>query len=361
MDAQDRPDHAGRLQAFWAHPGTEGLDTVLLTEPIHLRYLTGFTGSSGALLSTRGASVLFTDGRYETQAAREVAGAGVEIVTETAWSVAARHISAGQHAGFEARRMSAADADLLRRTTPAASWQGVDAVLSMLRSRKDPWEVAVLRRAAGIADGVWEEVRARLRPGITEHQVAGMLEESLRRRGSQGSAFEPIVVTGPRSALPHGRATDRVVEEGDRVTLDFGAVVEGYHTDITRSWRLGATDPEHDAWFEVLDRALRITVDVLEAGQAGKEVDAAVRGIIDEAGYGPYFVHNLGHGIGLEVHETPRLARGSTDLLETGMVFTLEPGIYIPDSGGMRLEEDVVLTEEGPVLLTRSSRACAPE
>ena len=113
--------------------------------------------------------------------------------------------------------------------------------------------------------------------------------------------------------------------------------------------------------FEVLDRALRITVDVLEAGQAGKEVDAAVRGIIDEAGYGPYFVHNLGHGIGLEVHETPRLARGSTDLLETGMVFTLEPGIYIPDSGGMRLEEDVVLTEEGPVLLTRSSRACAPE
>ncbi|MFO7767429.1 MAG: Xaa-Pro peptidase family protein, partial [bacterium] len=319
MESVERPDHPGRLQALWARPEMEGLDVVLITEPIHLRYLTGFTGTRGALLAARGESTLFIDARYENQAAEEVAGPEVVVVRGPPWAAAADRITADQRAGFEARRMCAADADRLRRHSSARAWEGVDAGLEALRRTKDGWEVVALREAAGIADAVWEELRERLVPGLTEWGVAGMVEESLRRHGSRGSAFEPIVASGVRGALPHGRASGKVLEEGECVTVDFGAVVEGYHSDIARSWRLGDADPEEQAWFEVLDEALTAAVQALEPGLSGAEVDGVARGIIDEAGYGAYFVHNLGHGIGLEVHEGPRLARGSSDRLEAGM------------------------------------------
>jgi Xaa-Pro aminopeptidase len=196
-----------------------------------------------------------------------------------------------------------------------------------------------------------------IRIGTTELEIAAGLEAGLRLRGSEGGAFEPIVVSGHRGARPHGRPSDRRLAAGEAVTIDFGAVRQGYHSDITRSFCAGEPAPEVREWAEVLETAIETVLEVIEPGRPCQELDSIARQVIDGAGFGDYFVHNLGHGLGLEVHEGPRLSRTSADTLAVGMVFTIEPGIYVPERGGIRIEEDVALTADGPRLLTTFPRS----
>jgi len=345
-----------RQQQLWDFDELSELDAFLITEPVHHRYLCGFSGSSAYLLLTREEAHLYTDGRYETQAAIEVRDSTVHIVQDVLTEAVRERLPEGRRVGFEAERCTVGSSQRLREANHLVTWRPVGPVLELMRRRKDEGEKESIARAIGIAEDALAEIARRIAPGQTEREVSGMLEERLRVGGSERLAFEPIVASGERGALPHGRATDRVLREGELVTLDFGAVYGGYHADITRTWALGDGPPEAERWQEAVDAAINAALEVAAPGRACREVDAAARSVIESHGFGQFFVHNLGHGLGLEVHEEPRLGPKSTDILEEGMVVTIEPGIYVPGVGGLRIEEDVVIERAGAHLLTSTPR-----
>ncbi|MFC1543990.1 M24 family metallopeptidase [Gemmatimonadota bacterium] len=345
-----------RQQQLWDFDELSELDALLITEPVHHRYLCGFSGSSAYLLVTREGAHLYTDGRYEGQAALEVRESSVHIVQDALTEAVRERLSEGSRVGFEAERLTVAASQRLREANHLVTWRPVGPVLELMRRRKDEGEQESIARAIEIAEGALAEIAARIAPGQTEREISGMLEERLRTGGSERLAFEPIVASGDRGALPHGRATDRVLQKGEMVTLDFGAVYEGYHADITRTWALGKGPPEADSWHEAVDAAINAALEAAAPGRPCREVDGAARSVIESHGFGAFFVHNLGHGLGLEVHEEPRLGRRSTDILEEGMVVTIEPGIYVPGVGGLRIEENVVIERAGAHLLTSAPR-----
>ena len=352
--------YTGRQSTLWEAPELADLDAFLVTAPVHHRYLCGFSGSNAHLLLTADGSHFFTDGRYGQQSEIEVRGAQVHILEGPLRDGLKQAVGPGWCIGFEASRVTVAEAEQLRSSYPQVDWKPVEGVLERLRLVKDDGEVAALQRAAAIAGAVLIEVAGALQPGRTELEISGSVEESLRRHGSEGSAFEPIVASGLRSAMPHGHASTKPVQAGECVIIDFGAIWDGYHSDLTRTIAVGGVvggmDPVFREWQEVLDEAIEAVLAMAQPGCPCQELDATARGIIDEAGFGDYFIHNLGHGIGLEVHEGPHLSRSSTDSLAVGMTFTIEPGIYVPDRGGMRIEENVVMTRDGPRLLTQIPR-----
>ena len=332
------------------------LDALLVTEPVNCRYLCGFSGSSACLLLTPSRSCFFTDGRYAEQSAEEVSAAEVTVVSGTLFEAIRDRLDEGMRVGFESERLTVAGAQRLREANHQVVWRPVAGAVERLRRTKDDAEIADIGKAVRIAEAALAEALSRPLPGRTELEVAGALEEHLRRYGSEGIAFEPIVASGARGALPHGRASRKVIAEGDLVTIDFGAVHFGYHSDLTRTYAVGAPHPRAMRWFEAVDAAIEAALAVIAPGRPCGEIDRAARRVIEEAGFGEYFVHNLGHGIGLEVHEEPRLARGATAVLEEGMVVTIEPGIYVPGEGGIRIEEDVVVTKKGAHLLSSVPR-----
>lgn len=358
--SSDSDVYSRRKSALWESQELEGIDAFLVTEPVHHRYMCGFSGSNAYLFLTPAETLFFTDGRYCEQSDDEVRGAQVEIVEGPLRDALKGVVGPGQSVGFEARRLTVAEAEGLNSSFPQVEWRPVEDVIERLRLHKDESEVAAIQRAADIAVEVMEEVAGKLEPGRTELEIAGCVEESLRRHGSEGSAFEPIVASGLRGAMPHGRASTKPVSEGECVTIDFGAVWSGYHSDLTRTFAVGEVERQFIEWQGVLGEAIEVVLALVEPGFPCKELDAAARGVIDGAGLGDYFVHNLGHGIGLEVHEGPHLSRSSSDSLAEGMAFTIEPGIYVPGRGGIRIEENVVVTGEGPRLLTRTPRTLEP-
>lgn len=352
------PDlYNGRRAALLESPELENLDAFLVSCQVHNRYLCGFSGSSALLLLTPTRAHFFTDGRYHEQSMEEVHEAEIHIVQGPLRNALGDVLGPWSTIGFEANRVTVEEADLLSSACPRVSWEPVSGAVERLRMVKDEMEAAALQKAADIACAVLEEIAGGLKPGSTELEIAGIVEESLRRNGSEGSAFEPIVVSGLRGAKPHGLASVKEIEEGDCVTIDFGAISEGYNSDITRTFAVGEVDRVFEEWQEILDAAIDAALAVAELSCPCQEVDRAARGVIDEAGLGDYFVHNLGHGLGLEVHEGPHISRNSSDSLAEGMTFTIEPGIYVPGQGGMRIEEDVLLTADGTRLLTHFSRS----
>ncbi len=348
-----------RREDLWSSPELEGLDAFLVTASIHHRYLCGFSGSSAHLVLTRDGARFLTDGRYSEQSAHEVHEADIVIADGPLRHSLGDHLEGWWKVGFEAGRLTIADLKLLEESCPGITWVPVIDCMERLRAVKDEHEIASLRGAAAIACSVLARVASGVEPGQSEREIAGELEGNLRKLGSEGSAFEPIVVSGPGSSRPHGKATDRVIEEGKCLTIDFGAILNGYHSDLTRTFVPGAPVDEFSQWQVVLDEAIQAALAAMEPGTPCQELDRAARAVIDAAGFGEYFVHNLGHGVGLEVHEGPHLSRTSAEGLAVGMVFTIEPGIYVPGRGGMRIEEDVLMTEEGPELLTRFPRSLA--
>ena len=327
----------------------EGLEALLVTHLPNIRYLTGFTGSAGLLLIRADATVLISDFRYAAQAPAEVGTtAGVEIDQRSVWERLGRVLSlrpAGT-LGIEAHSLTVRDAERVSTLTRGRVVPTSDLVEG-LRAAKSPEEVAAIRAAATLAQDALAEVLPGIRPGQAEIAIGAALEGALRRRGSEWHPFPTIVASGPRSALPHARTSERVVEAGDFLLLDFGAQVNGYCADLTRTVVVGArADDRQRTVYALVQAAQRRAIDCLRPGMPAREGDALARDVIAARGFGEAFGHSLGHGLGLEVHESPRLAPTSDVPLPAHAVVTVEPGIYFPGWGGVRLEDDVYLGPE---------------
>jgi len=336
------------------------LDALLISSLPNIRYLTGFSGSNGLVVVTARDCLLLTDFRYATQIDEEVgAAATVRIEPSSLWAGLWSQLSGMtgvDRVGFESTHLVHRDFQRLLEHGGRWQWRPTSDVVEALRVRKDADEIACIRRAVAIAESALAATLPQLHAGLTEMAVAGILERNLREAGSEAYPFPSIVASGPRSALPHARAADRVVEHGDFVLLDFGAVADGYCSDITRTVVVGrATDDQRDG-YDVVREANARASGAIRVGMLGMAADAVAREYIHARGFGEAFGHSLGHGIGLEVHEAPRLAKTVDTPLLSGSVVTIEPGIYRAGWGGVRIEDDVLLTDAGPDVLTTFPR-----
>ena len=356
--ADRRPE---RLEALRKKLREAGLDALVIGSTANLRYLSGFSGSSGLALITETGVTLLSDFRYRAQAAAESGDVARVLIDsgglwERMFKVLAEQPGV-HHVGFEAQHLTAREAE--RLADPARPWkfQGTAELVETLRAVKSPEEVEAIRHAGTAATRALADTAAQVRAGLTEYEIAGILESALRRHGSEWYPFPTIVASGPRSALPHARTSERVVAAGEFLLLDFGAVVQGYCSDITRTFVVGApADGRQREIHGLVRRAQRAALDGLRAGLTGRQGDALARDIIEAGGHGEAFGHSLGHGVGLEVHEAPRLARTAEERLSEAAVVTVEPGIYLEGWGGVRIEDDVVLRPSGAELLTEYDR-----
>lgn len=346
-----------RIEALRRKLPPAGLDALLVSSLPNIRYLTGFSGTAAIVVVTQGAVLLLSDFRYRAQAALEVGDlARVEIDEGSAWERLWRLL--GDYPGvgtigYEAHVVTAQTAQ--RLADPARPWrfQATTDIVEALRTVKAPEETAAIRAAGAVATDALARTVPQVRPGQTETEVAALLESALRNGGSEGYPFATIVASGPRSALPHARTSSRVVAAGDFLLLDFGAIVDGYCSDVTRTFVVGrAVDARQREVYGVVRAAQAAALRGLRAGMTGRQGDALARDVIAAAGLGDAFGHSLGHGLGLEVHEAPRLARTVDEALPASAVVTVEPGVYIEDWGGVRIEDDVVLTADGADALT---------
>ncbi len=333
----------------------KNVDALLVTRPENVRYLSGFTSPEDAiLLFVPGRTRLFTDARYETQAPAESA-VPVEIVnTRSGYGFLSEHL-AGLRAGYEADHLPCARLRRIEKDT-GVTFAPTSGVVERARTVKTPAELEHVTAAARLADEGFEHLLGLIEPGVREVDLALELEFWLRRHGAEKAAFDFIVASGPRGALPHGVASEKRIQAGELVTIDFGAVVGGYHSDMTRTVAVGAVSGEMRRIFQTVLDALEAALAAAAPGVLASELDAVARRVIEKAGYGRYFVHSLGHGVGLEIHEAPFLNSRSEERLEPGMVITLEPGIYLPDRGGVRIEELALVTDSGLELLSHSPR-----
>ena len=346
-----------------------GLDALVVSHPANVRYLTGFTGSSAVVVVAHSAVSLFTDSRYDVQAEAEVAGvARVEIVSGDLWGVgpgAGAGAGAGavekavdaapdlRCVGFEAHYVSARAAAALGGHSERVEFVPTSEVVEAFRAVKDAGEVAAISAAARVASEALDAVLPIIRPGLRELDVAAALERELRVRGSEWHPFPTIAASGPRSAMPHAGTTERTVEAGDWLLLDFGAQVEGYCADVTRTFVVGRrADERQREVYEAVREAQARAISLIRAGMTGREADEKARSVIGARGFGDAFRHSLGHGLGLEVHEAPRVSRTNEEPLPDGCVVTVEPGVYLPGWGGVRIEDDVHVTAEGAELLS---------
>ena len=350
-----------RLRALLAE---QGLDALLVTDLINIRYLTGFTGSNAALLITSGGdeqAVFCTDGRYEEQSAAEVPDLTRRIDRPSDLSLLA---CATGRVGFEALAVSFAQHSGFVTAVPGTTTLlPTTGLVEGLRAIKDAGEIDALRTACAVADHALADLidAGGIRAGRTEREVGLDLDERMRRLGASDPAFETIVAAGEHSAIPHHRPTGRVLRTGDLLKLDFGAAVSGYHSDMTRTFVLGRPSDWQVEIFMVVAAAQLAGRQAAVVGTTGGTVDAAARDLITAAGYGPQFAHGLGHGVGLQVHEAPSLARGQAGIIEADMCVTVEPGVYLPGRGGVRIEDSgVVRATDSPAdayeVLTLTSR-----
>ncbi|KKO52091.1 M24 family metallopeptidase [Paenibacillus sp. DMB20] len=336
----------------------KGLHAMLVASPVNRRYLTGFTGSAGYVLITQAQSYLLTDFRYMTQAPQQAAGYKVvehaAKVTDTVKELLA---SEGITAlGFEQEHVTYAVFSAYTEQLKPVSLVPVSGMIEELRIFKDGEELKAMQRAADLADATFSHVLSIVETGKTEREIDLEMEMFMRKGGATCSSFDTIVASGERSALPHGVASDRVIQGNEFITFDFGALLDGYCSDLTRTIALGTPDPKLKEIYDIVLEAQLHALDGIKPGMTGREADALARDVITKYGYGEYFGHSTGHGLGMEVHESPRLSKLSDDVLKPGMVVTVEPGIYLPGLGGVRIEDDIVITETGIHILTSSSK-----
>lgn len=351
---------ARRLERLEERLGEAGVDALLVSHLPNVRYLSGFTGSTGFLLAGGGSTTLLVDGRYEEQASGE-ADPTVEVVVVRDGLVAAVAAAVSARGplrvGLEAEHVSLRQRERLVEEAAGSDWSETTGVVEALRAVKDRGELERIARAASIASGAWEGFLGAVEEGRTERELAGELEYRLRRAGSEDRPFPSIVAAGERSALPHASPSGRPVREGDLLLADFGATVEGYVSDLTRCAVLGTAEPWQREAHGAVDAARAAAVAAVAPGEAAADVDGVVRDRLEADGYLDAFEHSTGHGIGLEVHEGPSLSRHSDEILRAGNVVTIEPGVYLRGRGGIRLEDDVVVREGGARVLTTADRA----
>jgi Xaa-Pro aminopeptidase len=333
-----------------------GADALLVSNFLNVTYLTGFSGDDSYLLFTRDGQILISDSRYTTQLEEECPDLDVVIRTNGVGLLdAAAKLSkkAGiSKLAIEASSMSVLELDSLAGKLPKAELVRTDGLVEQLREIKDKYEIQVLRKAVNAAQRAFGVIRASLHPDQTEKEVAANIEHEIRRFGGRGCSFTPIVAVGYRAALPHANPSDRRMGESDFVLIDWGANYDGYMSDLTRVLVTGKISPKLQKIYGVVLKAQRQAIARIKPGATMHEVDAAARDTIAAAGHSKHFGHGLGHGVGLEIHEAPRLAKGQDLPLKAGMVVTVEPGIYIPGWGGVRIEDDVLVTRNGCEVLT---------
>jgi Xaa-Pro aminopeptidase len=355
-------DHVGRRQRLRERVVALGLDALLVTSPVNVRWLCGFTGSNGqVLIAAAGADEdrLITDARYEQRAATEAPGLTVELDRDPI--AVCRRRQRGGYLGFEAEHLTWAQGQRFTEQLTEDAGGAVAATtgeVEGLREVKDAHEVALLERACEVTTSAlaWL-LDEHVAPGRTEQKLARLLEHRFVDLGAESPAFDSIVASGPNAAVPHHAPSDRPLQDGDVLTIDCGARVGGYHADCTRTVAIGHLAAPLDAVYDVVRRAQSAGRAAVEAGHPSEDVDAAARAIITDAGYGERFVHGTGHGVGLEIHEAPAVARGARATLCAGMTLTVEPGVYLPGTGGVRIEDTVVVTEDGPArTLTEMTR-----
>ncbi|WP_307891981.1 M24 family metallopeptidase [Bacillus swezeyi] len=344
-----------KLRELFSGLGIEGL---LVTSSINLRYITGFTGSSGLAVISEDKAVFITDFRYMEQAKKQASGFEIVqhsggIVQKTADVIKEMGLN---KIGFEQDKMTYGTYASYKDRLGAAELVPVSQSVEKLRLIKSSEEIKILKEAAKIADDAFSHILTFIKPGIAEIAIANELEFYMRSQGADHSSFDMIVASGLRSSLPHGVASDKAVEKGDLVTLDFGAYYKGYCSDITRTIAVGEPSDELKSIYQTVFEAQAIGMRNIKPGITGKQADAYTRDYISSKGYGDYFGHSTGHGLGMEVHESPALSARSDQPLEKGMVVTVEPGIYIPGTGGVRIEDDIVLTDGGNESLTHSAK-----
>jgi Xaa-Pro aminopeptidase len=351
------PDRrADRQAALRSGLAAEGLDALLVTHLPNVRYLTGFTGSAALLVIHAEGTVLVTDFRYAVQAPAEAGqAAAVEVDQKSVWDRLGRvlgDLGVTGDLGVEGHALTVRDAERVGALTRARVVPTAEQV-ERLRAIKSPEEVAAIRAAAELAQDALAEVLPTVRVGQSEREIGAALEGALRRRGSEWHPFPTIVASGPRSALPHARTSARTVGRGEWLLIDFGAQVDGYCADLTRTVVVGArADDRQRAMYELVRSAQQRALGHLRPGMTGREGDALAREVIAARGFGDAFGHSLGHGLGLEVHEAPRLAPTAEGMLPPHAVVTVEPGVYFPGWGGVRLEDDVYLGPDGPERLS---------
>ena len=360
-------DVAGRTTRLLALLEEAGCDVLLVTNLVDVRYLTGFTGSAGLLLVTPDGSTLVSDGRYRDQAAEQVAASGApaavaisptqagqrQLVADAAAGAGAVGLQAG-HVSWAAQRAYAAE------WFPDAALVPTEGLLERLRAVKDEGELARLRAAAAIADAALAATRPLLAEGPTERAFALALDQEVRRLGADDVSFETIVGSGPNGAKPHARPGARVVGAGDLAVIDFGALVDGYHSDMTRTLAVGEPSATQRRMLDVVLASQAAGVAAVAAGVACSEVDRACRDVIADAGWGDAFLHGTGHGVGLDIHEAPPVSATSAATLVAGHVVTVEPGVYLPEHGGVRIEDTVLVTEGGSRPITQAPKTIAP-
>jgi len=352
-----------RLAALRASLASAHLDALLVTSLPNVRYLSAFSGSSAILVITARDVLLLTDFRYAVQVRNEV-GEAARIIIETTslWTrlfAVLPDLGPLESIGFESPHLSHADVERLsepRKEGPGSRWRPASGLVEALREQKDAHEVACIRDAVQMAEAALTRTIASVRAGMTELEICGVLERHLREAGSEAHPFEAIVASGERAALPHARSSTRAVRAGDLLLIDFGAVSGGYCSDITRTFVIGRASAEQRDIFGVVRESNATASGAVRAGMRGKDADAAARDYIGRRGWGEEFGHSLGHGIGLEVHEAPRLSKASEAPLPVGAVVTIEPGVYRPGWGGVRIEDDVLLGTQDAEVLTTFSR-----
>ncbi len=335
------------------------LDSLLITHLPNIRYLCGFTGSNGLLLSIRGRRTFYTDGRYTEQAAQEVKGAQVVIPNGSLIKEAAKRISSSRvtRIGFEADRMSALAFESLKNLLPkSVKLVPTESMVDRIRMVKDKQELALIREAVVLGADLLTPAIETIRPGVRESEVAAEIEYAARRWGAEAMSFETIVAAGRRSALPHGRASNALIPKRGFVILDLGVILHGYCSDMTRTVWVGSGSRRSKDIYRAVLEAQEAAVDVVAPGITTGAVDYAARSVLKKAGLDRYFIHSTGHGVGLEIHEQPRIARDQTEVLKPGMVITIEPGVYLPGEGGVRIEDMVVVTERGHQVLTPATK-----
>ncbi len=351
-------DLTGRLDRVRHEVDARGCDSIVLSARSSIRWCTGFTGSYGVVVITADAATLITDNRYADRARAELAAAGSAtsiVASESLVKEGASLLANHALIGFEAEFITWAEQQDWA-TALAGEAVPTRLLVAELRSVKDASELARIQCAAGIVDDALADVHDLLRPETAEIEFALALDDAMRARGADGPAFTTIVASGPNSAIPHATPTNRAFLDGDLVIVDVGALVEGYRSDMTRTFAIGDLPPVAIEINSVVARANAAGVAAVGAGVEAAAVDDACRSIITDAGYGEAFVHGTGHGIGLDIHELPAVRRANTAILQPGQVITIEPGIYLPGFGGVRIEDSVVVTETGCHLLTHSPK-----
>ena len=360
-----RPAHQKRLDRLRRELADLGVDGMLVTNLTNVRYLTGFTGSSGLVLLLPDNQHFFSDGRYKEQARIEVPDFQIHIDTGGTYRTVGGPIglldelgllAGGGRIAFEAGHVSVDTFNTWRSLFGKVQWTESTQLVEQLAMVKDPDELAALVEAVRITDNVFEEIQNDLKPGAVEREIAARLTFLIRHLGGDGDSFDPIVASGRNSAMPHAQPTGKPLERGDFVVLDFGAHSGGYRADLTRTVCIATATDKHYEIYQTVLKAQYLGIAAVRANVPASQVDAACRDYITAQGYGEQFIHATGHGLGLEVHTPPRLSKGSLDLLKDTMVVTVEPGIYLHGWGGVRIEDDVLVGPNGGTPLNQSKK-----